>query len=80
MGFPEDFFFTPLKTTDVTWNFEKFLIDGNGQPVKRYEPGFNPDDVRPDIDELLAAQPKKQEKPVQPVHQKMRGRKMPSQT
>jgi len=29
----------PVLTSDITWNFEKFLIDKNGQPFKRYDPG-----------------------------------------
>jgi glutathione peroxidase len=29
---------------DVTWNFEKFLVDGDGTVVARYRPGTQPDD------------------------------------
>jgi glutathione peroxidase len=29
---------------DVTWNFEKFLIDGHGNVVARFSPGVEPDD------------------------------------
>ena len=31
---------------DVTWNFEKFLIDGRGQVVARFRPKVEPDDPR----------------------------------
>ena len=31
---------------DVTWNFEKFLIDGQGQVVARFRPKVEPDDPR----------------------------------
>jgi len=31
--------YTPIKTTDIVWNFEKFLIDRQGQPRYRYHPG-----------------------------------------
>ena len=27
---------TPVSRTDVAWNFEKFLVDADGKPVKRY--------------------------------------------
>ena len=29
---------------DITWNFEKFLIDGSGAVVARFSPGVLPDD------------------------------------
>jgi glutathione peroxidase len=29
---------------DVTWNFEKFLVDGSGTVVARFSPGVVPDD------------------------------------
>ncbi|MGB0099465.1 MAG: glutathione peroxidase [Nocardioides sp.] len=29
---------------DVTWNFEKFLLDGSGQVVARFSPGVEPQD------------------------------------
>uniref|UniRef100_A0A4W3HWB5 Glutathione peroxidase n=1 Tax=Callorhinchus milii TaxID=7868 RepID=A0A4W3HWB5_CALMI len=25
---------SPLKVSDIRWNFEKFLVDGNGRPLK----------------------------------------------
>ncbi len=31
-------------TGDIRWNFEKFLIDGDGRVVARFEPGVVPDD------------------------------------
>ncbi len=31
---------------DVTWNFEKFLIDAQGQVVARFRPKVQPDDPR----------------------------------
>jgi glutathione peroxidase len=31
---------------DIAWNFEKFLIDGSGTVVARFEPGVVPDDPR----------------------------------
>ncbi|WEV77294.1 glutathione peroxidase [Janibacter cremeus] len=31
---------------DVRWNFEKFVIDGDGTPVARFSPRVAPDDER----------------------------------
>jgi len=44
----------PVYTSDITWNFEKFLIDKNGMPYKRYDSGVNGDDLAGDITMLLA--------------------------
>ena len=32
------------RSGDVTWNFEKFLVDGDGTVVARFAPGVTPDD------------------------------------
>ena len=34
----------PKGAGDVSWNFEKFLIDRNGRVVRRFEPQTKPDD------------------------------------
>jgi glutathione peroxidase len=39
--------------SDITWNFEKFLIDQEGNVVTRYGPQVTPEEVRPDIEKLL---------------------------
>lgn len=31
---------------DITWNFEKFLVDGDGRVVARFNPGVEPEDER----------------------------------
>ncbi len=36
-------------SADITWNFEKFLIDKQGNVVKRYPPPTTPEDVAADI-------------------------------
>lgn len=41
-------------STDIRWNFAKFLVDHEGTPVKRYGPKFAPKDMAADIKELLA--------------------------
>jgi glutathione peroxidase len=38
---------------DIGWNFEKFLVDREGNVVKRYSPVVTPDQVADDIAELL---------------------------
>ncbi len=37
----------------VKWNFTKFLIDRDGNVVKRFSPAKNPEAIRPDIEALL---------------------------
>lgn len=37
----------------IKWNFTKFLIDRDGQVVKRYAPTTNPEALKEDIDALL---------------------------
>lgn len=48
----------PLSTTckkpgDIKWNFTKFLVDRNGNIVKRYDPTFKPEDMEADIAALM---------------------------
>lgn len=40
-------------TTDIRWNFAKFLVDHEGTPFKRYGPKTNPEDIVSDMEELL---------------------------
>ena len=44
---------TPVRRADITWNFEKFLVNQHGRPVKRYSPKFENADIAADIDALL---------------------------
>lgn len=37
----------------IRWNFTKFLIDRNGNVVKRFEPSVDPIDIEPYIQDLL---------------------------
>ena len=41
-------------TNGIKWNFTKFLLDKNGNPVKRFAPATVPDKLRDDIEKLLA--------------------------
>lgn len=40
-------------TADIRWNFAKFLIDHEGTPFKRYGPKTSPEEMVPDIEELM---------------------------
>lgn len=44
---------TCIKPEDIKWNFTKFLVDKEGNAVKRYDPTFNPKDIEEDIIKLL---------------------------
>jgi glutathione peroxidase len=44
-----------LGTDEIKWNFTKFLIDRDGSVVRRYEPMVTPEEIRADLDALLAA-------------------------
>ena len=34
----------------ITWNFEKFLVNGNGDVVKRWAPPTTPEDISAELD------------------------------
>ena len=42
-----------LEGDGIKWNFTKFLIDRDGNVVKRFEPTTNPEDIAPEIEKLL---------------------------
>jgi len=44
----------PVLTTDITWNFEKFLIDKKGEPYKRYDPDVPAINMQNDILSLIS--------------------------
>lgn len=46
-------FWQPLKTSDIKWNFEKFLVGPDGKPVMRWHPSVNISEVRSDIRKYL---------------------------
>ena len=39
---------------DIKWNFTKFLIDQNGNPVERFAPTVLPKDIEPSLKKLLS--------------------------
>ena len=44
---------TYKKDNDIKWNFTKFLVDRNGNVIKRFNPTFKPMDMEDDILKLL---------------------------
>jgi glutathione peroxidase len=44
-----------LGTEVIKWNFTKFLVDREGQVVKRYAPQHKPEDIAADIEKLIGA-------------------------
>jgi glutathione peroxidase len=38
---------------DITWNFTKFLVNRNGDVVKRFDPKTSPEEISALLDELL---------------------------
>jgi glutathione peroxidase len=45
-----------LGTEAIKWNFTKFLIDREGNVVKRYAPTAMPDRIAVDVEQMLAPQ------------------------
>ncbi len=43
----------PDGESDIAWNFTKFLVDGEGAVLARYEPGVTPEEIAADIKERL---------------------------
>ena len=54
MSDPKLIMWGPVRRFDVSWNFEKFLIDSNGVPFKRYSCKIPTADIAPDIEALLS--------------------------
>ncbi len=46
-----------LGSRAIKWNFTKFLVDGNGQVLRRYGPMTKPNALRRDIERALAGRP-----------------------
>lgn len=44
---------TCKKDSDIVWNFTKFLVDKEGNAVKRYDPTFKPSEIEKDLINLL---------------------------
>ena len=42
--------YSPVFMTDIRWNYEKFLVGPDGQPLSRYSPDFEPSDPQLNAD------------------------------
>jgi glutathione peroxidase len=42
-----------LGTEGIKWNFTKFLVNREGQVVKRYAPTDKPEDIKKDLSKML---------------------------
>ena len=42
-----------IEGNDIKWNFTKFLIDADGNPIQRFEPTVSPADMSSEIEALL---------------------------
>ncbi len=41
------------ETSDITWNFEKFLVDSSGAVVARFAPMTTPEEIEEQLADLL---------------------------
>lgn len=48
----EELFWKPIKPYDISWNFEKFIIDTNGTPRLRFRPKVPPLEIKEILVEL----------------------------
>eukprot|EP01113_Clastostelium_recurvatum_P048060 TRINITY_DN8665_c0_g1_i2.p1 TRINITY_DN8665_c0_g1~~TRINITY_DN8665_c0_g1_i2.p1 ORF type:complete len:144 (-),score=22.75 TRINITY_DN8665_c0_g1_i2:250-681(-) len=55
IGDPQYISWSPIDANDITWNFEKFLIDTSGHAVRRYSPGTPPLNLVQDIQQIVLA-------------------------
>ena len=44
----------PEGKPDIAWNFTKFLIDGDGNVVERFEPGTAPEEIAVKLETYLS--------------------------
>ena len=56
MGNPKFIIWQPVKRSDIAWNFEKFLVDPQGKPFKRYSKKFQTAHISGDIEKLITSE------------------------
>ena len=49
----ESIIWSPVRNDDISWNFEKILVDHVGRPVRRYKPSVDPTEITHDISTLI---------------------------
>jgi len=57
MNVGQPLLWAPIRRSDITWNFEKFLINQRGEVVRRYSPKFPTIDCAADIKALVDGGP-----------------------
>uniref|UniRef100_A0A8C5MXF8 glutathione peroxidase n=1 Tax=Leptobrachium leishanense TaxID=445787 RepID=A0A8C5MXF8_9ANUR len=50
---PRYIVWSPVHRSDISWNFEKFLVGPEGEAFKRYSKSFHTINIEPDIQRLL---------------------------
>lgn len=41
------------ETSDITWNFEKFLVSSSGDVIARFNPMVSPEEIAAQLGDLL---------------------------
>lgn len=54
IGSPSSMYWSPVAKNDITWNFEKFLVDRQGMVYKRYNPAYPPQNMVTDVRDVVA--------------------------
>lgn len=50
-------FLKKRQSGEIEWNYVKFLIDRNGNPIRRYKPAFDPINFEKDVVAALEGKP-----------------------
>ncbi|OWF53245.1 Glutathione peroxidase 6 [Mizuhopecten yessoensis] len=53
--------YSPLKVSDIRWNFEQFLIGKDGKPYMRFSPETDPMALKSEIQRMLQTKPEAEE-------------------
>ena len=53
LGSATNLVYAPLRSDDVRWNFEKFLLDRSGRVVMRFQHATEPAQIAPFVEALL---------------------------
>lgn len=70
IGDPSSLYWSPMTIGDVTWNFNKFLLDKQGVPFKRYDSAVEPLQLVNDIQLVLDGTYKMVKRPSRPKYAK----------
>ena len=52
IGPPDMLYWSPIRVSDIRWNFEKILVDKQGRLRYRFDPHVRPQALLPFIQEL----------------------------